>query len=398
MRRLIAPILALSALAACQTHPDYGRPLPEGWPALIKLAPNEARPDFAQQWNERDEILPALERSIAWTRKPYSEQFFPIEGISHDHALASLERFRAALTESSSPAEFAARLEREFDVYRSAGWDGRGGGVLFTGYFTPILKGSLAAAPGYDWPLYGLPEDLAKGPQGEILGRKLEGGGIEPYPTRGVIEASHMLAGRGLELVWLTDPFDAFIAHVNGSAFVELPDGSMVKFGYAGQNGHEYTSLGAQLVADKRMKADQVSMASLRDWAARHPDELAGYLARNDRYVFFTEISGTPRGSLNVEVEPGRTLATDKRLFPRGAVVFVDTELRDVRGREQPFEHFLLDQDTGGAIRTAGRADIYLGIGPEAGALAGRTQAEGQLYYLFLNDAALAESEAAVTP
>lgn len=389
MSRTAALLLALTALAACHTRPEYGKPLPEGWPALLKLGPNEPWPDLAQQWNERDAILPALERSIAWTRKQHAEQFFPIEGISHGHALASLERFREALLESSGPDEFLARLEEDFDVYRSAGWNGKGGGVLFTGYCTPILRGSLAAAPGFDWPLYGLPEDLAKGPQGEILGRTLPNGSLEPYPTRRVIESSQMFAGQALELVWLADPLDAFIAHVNGSAFVELPDGSMVKLGYAGKNGREYTSLGSELIKDKQLKADRVSLATIRAWAAKNPDKLIDYLHRNDSYVFFTEITGTPRGSLNVEVEPGRSLATDKTLFPRGAVVFVETELTDEGGDSYSFERVMLDQDTGGAIRTAGRADLYLGIGPEAEQLAGRTRAEGQLYYLFLNERAL---------
>jgi membrane-bound lytic murein transglycosylase A len=398
MSRIAAVVLALSALAACHAKPEYGRPLPDGWPALLKLGPGEKWPDLAQQWNDREEILPALERSIEWTRKKHAEQFFPIENVTHEHALASLEGFRTALMESSSPDDFLARLESDFDVYKSAGWNGLGGGVLFTGYCTPILKGSLAAAPGFDWPLYGLPEDLAKGEHGEILGRTLPSGMLEPYPTRSVIESSAMLAGQGLELVWLSDPLDAFIAHVNGSAFIELPDGGSVKLGYAGKNGREYVSLGAELVKDKQLKADRVSLATIRDWAALHPDELLEYLHRNDSYVFFTEITGTPRGSLNVEVEPGRTLATDKRLFPRGAVVFVETELVDAEGRETPFEHVLLDQDTGGAIRTAGRADIYLGIGPQAEDLAGRTRAEGQLYYLFLNERALEASRVTAAP
>lgn len=394
MSRIAALILSVSVAAACHTRPEYGRPLPDGWPALLKLGPDEPWPDFAPQWHERDEILPALERSIAWTRKQHARQFFPIEGITHEQALSSLERFRDALLESRGPDEFLSRLEADFDVYKSAGWNGLGGGVLYTGYCTPILEGSLAAAPGYDWPLYGLPEDLAKGPQGEILGRTLPDGGLEPYPTRRAIESSALLSGQELELVWLSDPLDVFIAHVNGSAFVELPDGAMIKLGYAGKNGREYVSLGQELVKDKQLKADRVSLATIRAWAAKHPDELIEYLHRNDSYVFFTEIAGTPRGSLNVEVEPGRTLATDKRLFPRGAVVFVDTELTDEKGRETPYARFLLDQDTGGAIRTAGRADIYLGIGPEAEELAGRTRAEGQLYYLFLNERALAEPRA----
>jgi membrane-bound lytic murein transglycosylase A len=122
----------------------------------------------------------------------------------------------------------------------------------------------------------------------------------------------------------------------------------------------------------------------MRQWAAEHPREVPKYLARNARYVFFTEIAGNPRGSLNVEVTAERSLATDKSLFPRGAVVFVDTRIGNTRSIGKRFNQFMLDQDTGGAIRTAGRADIYLGKGPAAERLAGTTQAEGQLYYLFL--------------
>jgi membrane-bound lytic murein transglycosylase A len=386
----LASVVIACALAGCRTTPDYTRPLPAGWPALLPLAPGEPRPDLGPQWYERDELLPALELSIDWTRRPHAERFFPVEGISHAHALASLERFREILTESEGPADFAQHLEREFTVYKSAGWDGRGGGVLFTGYFTPILEGALAAGARYRWPLYALPPDLAKGPEGEILGRRLPDGSLEPYPTRRAIEAGSLLAGQGLELVWLADPLDAFIAHVNGSAFVRLEDGSLLRLGYAGKNGQEYTSLGQELIADGELEPDQLSLPSIRAWAAEHPERLQEYMQRNASYVFFTPIDGNPRGSLNVEVTAGRSLATDKTLFPRGALVFVDTQLPDDGGRGVPYERFLLDQDTGGAIRTAGRGDIYLGVGDEAGRLAGRTKAEGQLYYLFLTDDAFA--------
>jgi membrane-bound lytic murein transglycosylase A len=388
-------VLALSsALAGCRTTPDYSRPLPDGWPALLPLGPNDPRPDFGAQWYERDELLPALERSIEWTRRAHAQQFFPIEGVDHERALASLERFRAILVESEGPADFEQHLAREFTVYKSAGWDGHGGGVLFTGYFTPILEGSLTADAGHQWPLYALPPDLAKGEHGEILGRKLSDGSFEPYPTRRAIEAGSLLAGQGLELVWLSDPLDAFIAHVNGSAFVRLTDGSMLKLGYSGKNGRAYTSLGQELVKDGQLGRDQVSLPAIREWAASHPSELAGYLQRNESYVFFTPIDGNPRGSLNLEVEAGRSLATDKSIFPRGALTFVETRLPDPVGREELYERFLLDQDTGGAIRTAGRADIYLGVGDEAGERAGRTRSEGQLYYLFLSEESFAAARA----
>lgn len=110
------------------------------------------------------------------------------------------------------------------------------------------------------------------------------------------------------------------------------------------------------------------------------------YLDRNDSYVFFTRIDHDPHGSLNVPVTGWRTLATDKTLFPRGAIVYVDTKLHSNTNHGAQVDDFLFDQDTGGAIRTAGRADVYLGVGPEAEQLAGATRAEGQLYYFFLRE------------
>ena len=394
MKLITAVLLASLALTACTSTPDYGRPLPEGWPALIELGPDEARPAFGPQWRDREDILPALERSIAWTRTKHSTRFFPIENIAHDRALASLERMRELLLDSRSEEEFELALASEFSVYKSAGWDGEGGGVLFTGYCTPILAGRLERGGEYQHPLYALPDDLVKGEDGAILGQQTASG-VAPYPTRRAIESSSLLADRQLELVWLRDPLDAFIAHVNGSAFIELADGERLGFGYAGKNGREYTSLGKELVRDGQLGANEVSLARIRSWAGEHPDRVAEYLNRNDSFVFFTPLSGNPRGSLNVEVSSGRSLATDKTLFPRGAPVFVSTLLVSAEGREQVYQRFLFDQDTGGAIRTAGRADIYMGIGPEAERLAGQTQAEGQLYYLFLKPELLALRELA---
>lgn len=385
----LSPLLACALLAfACRSapsQPDYERPLRVGAPALLPLGPNETPPDLSGAWVDRDRLVPALVRSLDWTRTRYSEQFFPMAGISHARALASLERFHELLLTSPSPGAFNSAVRKEFDVYRSAGWDGRGGGVLFTGYCTPILSGRLEPVADYRFPLYALPSDLEKGPDGAILGRRTAKG-LEPYPTRRVIEASGMLAGRGLELVWLRDPIDAFLAHVNGSAFIELENGSMYRLGYSGKNGQPYTSLGGELVADGQLAKGEVNLPTIRRWASQHPELVDEYLGRNESYVFFTPIEGNPRGSLNVEVTAETTLATDKRLFPRGALVFVETSLPSTRGMRR-FSKLMLDQDTGGAIRTAGRADIYLGIGPEAERLAGATRAEGQMYYLFLKPA-----------
>jgi membrane-bound lytic murein transglycosylase A len=181
---------------------------------------------------------------------------------------------------------------------------------------------------------------------------------------------------------------------------IELENGEERRFGYAGKNGREYRSLGRMLVADGHIPAKDLSLARIRAWGAEHPDLLLRYIDRDDSFVFFLPILGTPKGSLNVDVSAGRTLATDKALFPRGGLVFVDVDVpgqgagswwrrltRKADGSTATvYDRVMLDQDTGGAIRTAGRADIYMGIGPEAEAIAGRTKSPGQMYYLFLKD------------
>ncbi len=378
----------LATVTACITpsvEPDYGRALPVGAEALIPLGPQERRPDLRAQWFGRRELLPALDLSIAWTRKPSAKQHFPAAGIDHGRALESLERFREILVSSASSAAFASQVDSEFDVYRSAGWDGRGGGVLFTGYCTPILEGSVSKNATYRFPLYALPEDLEKGKNGRILGQRTDSG-LSDYPTRSSIESRHLLANKGLELVWLKDPIDAYIAHVNGSAVVRLPDESLLRLGYSGKNGREYSSLRAALERDGEIQPGDPGLPALRAWAARTPESrVLSYLRRNESYVFFTPINGLPHGSLNVPVSAERTLATDKSLFPRGALVFVDTQVPGDKGQgKKAFRQLMLDQDTGGAIRTAGRADIYLGVGESAELRAGVTVSEGQMYYLFL--------------
>lgn len=360
---------------------DYGRALPAGAAALIRLAPGERIPDLRGTWFAREEIAPALARSVEWTRSSEATQYFPVEGISHARALASLERFQQLLDAAGTADDFQRRFETEFDVYKSAGWDGRGGGVLFTGYCTPLLPGSLEPTSRYAHPLHALPPDLIKAKDGSTLGQETPAG-IRPYPTREIILGDP--AYEALEIAWLSDPVDAFIAHVNGSAFIELENGEIARFGYAGKNGRPYTSLGKELINAGEVPAEEMSLAAIRRWAAQNPTKVNSFLRLNESYVFFTSIEGNPRGSLNLEVTAERTIATDKTLFPRAALCFVDATLPSPGGRSAPFQQLMLDQDTGGAIRTAGRADLYLGVGHRAERLSGATRSPGQLYYFFL--------------
>ena len=321
-RALLCLSFCTLVATACKSVPDYGSPLAAGASALLPLGPRDEVPDFSRQWEERHQLLPALEKSLEWTRRQHAEGFYPIAGIDHERALRSLERFEELLISSYGPEDFQKSIEREFQVYKSAGWDGRGGGVLFTAYCTPILHGSLTPDDQHRFPLYSLPGDLVKGRNGAVLGWDSPLGRRPNYPARGAIEGSSMLAGQ--ELVWLADPLDAFIAHVNGSAFIELPDGSLFRLGYAGKNGRAYTSLGKELESDLKIPRGEASLRTIRDWAsASSAEEVQDYLNRNQSFVFFTPIEGNPHGSLDVEVTAGLSIATDKSLFPRGALVFL---------------------------------------------------------------------------
>jgi membrane-bound lytic murein transglycosylase A len=202
-----------------------------------------------------------------------------------------------------------------------------------------------------------------------------------------VIENTGML--RGNELVWLSDPFEAYIAHVQGSAKVKLPDGEVVGVGYAANNGWEYQSIAEKMIADGLINRSQLSLSAMIEFFKQHQDKIYQYTRLNPRFVFFTREEGPRRASLNEPVTPLRSIATDKSIFPRAALAFISTYLPQERGsviRKEVYSGFALDQDTGGAIRAPGRCDIYLGVGETAGKLAGQTYEEGKLYYLFIKD------------
>jgi len=206
------------------------------------------------------------------------------------------------------------------------------------------------------------------------------------YYTRREIETKQLLAGKGLELVWLKSPLDVHIIHVQGSAKIELPDSTMLNVGYHGKTDCPYGSVGLALVADKKMPADELSLSKMIEYFDKHPHEMKMYVYKNDSYVFFQKQEGEARGCLNVPVTPYRSVATDKAVFPRGLLCYVTTKAPKMglggKVTLEPFYSFTLDQDAGGAIRSAGRCDIYMGVGPDAMLLSGRTRAEGKIYYL----------------
>jgi len=368
-------------IAPQQEAPDYNRPLPPGEKALVKLTDPSQFPDFSRGYEHRKNLEQAAFCSLEYLSKPSAREFFPYLDITHQRAVASVEAFIDVLRAARSGSELDVMIKDQFDIYQSRGCDEQGT-VLFTGYYRPIFDARLQPDAEFRYPLYRRPPDLARDPVTGVYGRQ----GSGPYYTRAEIDAG-ALAGRGLELCYLRKPFEAYIVTIQGSGKLRLADGSYFSIGYHGDNGHDYTSVGQALVDQGLLAPENLSLEGLIRFFDEHPEH-ERFLSKNDRYVFFTPRTGGPYGSLNVPVMPFRSIATDKEVYPRACVAFLHTKLpAPVAGgsiRDHRYRAFALDHDTGGAIRAAGRSDIFLGTGPQMGELAGRTFSEGQLYYIFV--------------
>jgi membrane-bound lytic murein transglycosylase A len=365
--------------------PQYDKPLAPGQLALRKITNPADVPDFTDACHDLTNLSIAIDNSLNYLKKPSSQRFFPYTDITHQQVVNSLTAFKDLLKSGLTGRQLNDAIQQRFDVYMSVGCDDAGT-VLFTGYYTPIFDGSAVQTERFKYPLYRQPDDLVKGDEGQILGRRGPDGQVTSYPSRAEIESSNLLAGK--EIVWLDDPFKCYVAQVQGSAIVRMSDGQLVTYGYAANNGHEYRSIIKKLIDEGKIPPDRVSLASLIDYFKADSSLARQYTQLNPRFVFFRQTADSgPRGSLNEPVTPYRSIATDKSIFPRAGLTFFTTKLpRRIGDRTyiDPFAGFALDQDTGGAIRAAGRCDIYLGVGDEAGKLAGQTYQEGRLYYLFL--------------
>jgi membrane-bound lytic murein transglycosylase A len=391
---LSIPLLAAS-LTACKSQqameepkpvmPDYSRQLPPGQSALRLITDPARLPDIAGAFTHRDVfLLDGIDQSLKWFAAPSSQQHFPFETFTHEQGRVSLLAFQQLLEESTDEASFTAKVLEQFNVYESVGYNDDGI-VLFTGYYAGVFDASTTPDARFRFPLYKRPADLATDPKsGEPLGRKLPDGSVVPYYTRGEIERSNMFAGN--ELVWLDDALSAYLVHVNGSAKLRMPDNSEMYIGYNGKTDRPYYGLGRSLVEEGVISPNELSLPRIRRTYREQPDVVRDLMNRNECYVFFTQYPPEkwPSGSLGVRVSTETSLATDKKIYPRGGVVLVDTQSVTLTDKREQFLRFMLDQDTGGAIRAPGRADIFMGIGSTAEILAGGQYAEGRLYYFFL--------------
>ena len=386
-------LLWIAVLAGCavQTAPPEAE-----LPALVRIRP-AAYPHFSDDMHY-DGLLHAIDRSVAYLERlpPDREFTFGHDIFPAAHVMRSLLTFRDFIHNRPSSSELNRFIADRYWVYRTAGSD-RQGRVLFTGYYEPVLQGSLEPTAEFPVPVYALPRDLvtidlgsfAPDLKGRTLTGRFTGQTLVPYYDRREIETLGKLGDRAPTLLWLKDPVDLFFLQVQGSGRVYLQNGQTRNLHYHAANGRPYRSIGKLLIEEGKIARDQMSMQAIRDYLRRHPSETPTILNHNPSYVFFKTETDGPLGALGVKLTPGRSVALDRRPFPPTGLLFIETRQPLVDGdlrirRWTGLRRFALAQDTGGAIRGPGRADLFWGNGPYAEIAAGHLQHPGTFYFLVL--------------
>jgi membrane-bound lytic murein transglycosylase A len=347
---------------------------------VVKLAVNNPNLGLDEQLWQKDRwaLIQAIDHSLRYLSSPSAVQAYrrySVPGFSRDRVKRSLLRFKTLLKQSRNPQELQAAVKREFIFYQAVGNDNRGT-VHFTGYFEPTYTASRHRTNEYRYPLYRKPANFAAWSR--------------PHPTRAALEGSDGLGTKSLikgrELIWFRDRLEAYLVQIQGAAKIRLTNGKSISVAFDGSTDYPYTSIGKELVKDGIFQPGELTLPILIDYLKKHPEALDRYLPRNNRFIFFRETSAAAKakGSLGLPVTPERSIATDKSLMPPGALALLLAPIPNTNLQKESVSRYVLDQDTGSAIKGAGRVDIFMGTGNLAGDRAGLMSDDGQLYYLLL--------------
>lgn len=300
--------------------------------------------------------------------------FSDLKGWEQDDHNAALEVFRETCQDIDDPewsslcglASSQPSAKSFFELFFRPVLVGGKEQALFTGYYEPELRGSRYRGGQYQYPLYRKPPEV-----GESL-----------WYSRAEIETLGLLDGRGLEIAYINDPVDVFFLQVQGSGRVRLDDGSAIRVGYGGKNGHEYRSIGQELIRRGTYKPHQVSAQVIKNWVRRNPEAGAELLRFNPSFVFFREVSEVPSdkgplGAMNRSITTMRSIAVDPKFTQLGAPVWIE------KAGKEPLNRLMIAQDTGSAIKGAQRADIFYGTGEAAGLKAGTIKDSGRMIVLM---------------
>ena len=389
---LILSFLFLLSLSGCAKkrevevkHPEDALVLFKGW----------WRPKFVDDF-DKESLKVSVDKSIAYLKRLPSdtEITYGPHTYSTEHLIRSMELFLDIFSRSLTPRELNKEIRRNFHIYKSVGADGSGS-VLFTGYYEPILKGSLIKTDQYRFPLYMRPKDLMVIDlgqfhprfQGERIVARYDNERVVPFYNRKEIDIDNALEDRRLELLWVDDPIDRFFLQIQGSGVIVFDGGSVQRVHYAGSNGRPYRSIGKLLIRESKISRTQTSLQGVKAYLKANPQEMDRILNHNESYVFFEKVERGPIGNINLVLTPERSIATDYRLFPKGGLAFIISKKPEIDPsgsitKWKEFSRFVMNQDTGGAIRGPGRVDFFWGGGRDAEIAAGSMYQYGELYFL----------------
>ncbi|MFC1533824.1 murein transglycosylase A [Thermodesulfobacteriota bacterium] len=391
---LLKIILLINIILFVGCYPTLKREIQEPKQALIPI--RYFYPDFHDDMDFSSLAL-AIKRNFEYLKRLDPEHIFfygPHE-FSCRQVRDSQESFLKLILNTPDLKALNREVKKKFRLYRAAGRVGNRR-VLFTGYFEPIFEGSLTPDSRFKYPIYRIPNNLIKinlslfneKYEGETITGRIEGNNVFPYYSRKQIEVDKVLRGKDLEVAWLKDPVDVAFLHIQGSGRLRLRDGNIISVGYMASNGRPYHSIGRYLLDKGYMLREEMSMQGIRNYLSRHPEIIDEVLNYNPSYVFFRILDKGPFGNINVHLTAGRSIALNSRLFPKGAICFISSEKPVINSNGKikswtKFSRFVMNQDTGGAIKGSGRADIFWGSDQYAELAAGHMKHEGDLYVLI---------------
>ncbi len=343
--------------------------------------------------HDRESLLTSLNRHLDYLKSKKSSYLLTIDGnnYSRDELQESLLLFVDLVRSSPTAWDLNKKIRKHFTIHQAAGRKNRPKGeMLITGYFEPLFEGSLKRTDEYRYPIYSVPENLiTKRPENgrKQIGRFDHSGAFVPYWSRKEIE--ELGVARGNELVYLKDPLDAFLLHVQGSGKIRLDSGNIRKIRFSGSNGLGYNSIGKLLADEGKIERKKVSIPTIRAYLNNNPEDRQRIFHHNPRFIFFQwGKSDQVIGSLGKGLTAGRSIAIDHSVLPTGAVGFLIGRMPVVNRQGKivrwiRMSRFVLPQDSGSAIQGAGRADLFMGNGTFARVAAGNMNEKGQLYFLI---------------
>lgn len=403
MRHLIVLSVLVFILSACAG--GGGVVTPTSSTAKLKLSPQSF--SNLPEWQSENfhDLAAAYDRSCNVLLKRDSQK-----QIGSDPQFGKLQEWQIACRKFAKINKTNANAVRQFFEANFTPYAASAGGTrsatsdegLFTGYYEASLNGSRTRHGAYQYPLRARPNDLVmvnlgdfrEELKGQRIAGRVKGGRLKPYETHAEIINGGLPASQDKALVWVDSAIDAFFIQIQGSGIVRLDDGSIMRVGYAGQNGHPYYAIGRELVKRGDLRKDEVSLQSIRHWLQTHPDQAQALMTTNKSYVFFEEQKGKdnndgPKGGSGLSLTPMRSLAVDHSLIPYHVPVYLSVaapqsnNAKTTNTGTKPINRLMMAQDTGGAIRGPVRGDFFWGYGAKAEEMAGNMKSKGRYWFLI---------------